>query len=148
MSLEAVGHGRGRGVMMEALMRLKTAILDMSSRKRLWLEIACLAHLAGFFCFAKFQAAWAVLFIYLVCLYTAVFLIHFFGVTRLLGLAGLPRVLLIFHLLPLTQILAHDHLLYLWLQGIILLNIVSLTFNVIDLLRYLKGDHSYNTAIA
>ncbi len=65
-----------------------------------------------------------------------------FGFTRILGLGHAPWFVLIPYLLTQLGEIPADDFFGLWIRGVIVVNGISLLFDVVDVIRYARGERA------
>jgi hypothetical protein len=115
-------------------------MMRLPRRVQLWLVLLGALNMVGPLLFLDHWEARVVLGTFVLAFVLMSVLTRVFGFTRLLGLGHVVWLLLLPYLaLQLDQIPV-DEAIGLWVRGVMLANTVSLGFDVVDVVRYARGE--------
>lgn len=127
---------------MNAFLRFNAGVMKTPVPVRLWLVLLVFANMAMPLFFINSLESQVVLVGFFLSFTLMIALTSRFGFTRILGLGHIFWVPMLVFLWPRLSQLPANNVLGIWIRVLMGLNIVSLVFDTIDVIRYFSGDRA------
>lgn len=129
--------------MLDSLLRFSRGILAMSGPWQLWLALLGLVNMVVPLFLLDLPEARATLAAFLIAAALMTVLTHRFGFARILGLGHIvPWVPLLAYLIPRLGNLPAATAPGVWLRVLVVVNAISLVIDVVDVVRWLRGERA------